>query len=340
MENSLPQAYEDSRQAIDNYLAYISRQEEQKGDVSNTLKSIAESVNASGTVAAMAAKESMQSHNTIFGMLKAMNNGQGLLTQMIVVLKRNGGSGSGDGSVLGGALGGVVESVAMVDDIDAILLALGAATLPKFALPAMALFGGLKGASDQDDQNRKQSSEQSHPNSLTNKALEASAEAEKLVNQAYYSLNPAPNPLMNGPGMLQKGVRFKDLPFVQTPGGAFAVVAAFNEANNYLEATGQRAPRTNLYEGFDAEYNDTPDISNLMKYDIIHGIIKQQPQSVQVVAQPASTSVAPKQTINFNIQNDFNGNWQERRGLEDIGEYLARQVKDRLNSGAPLFSGN
>lgn len=344
MEVSLNQAFEDSQMAVDNYFAYILRQnDEQKGQANNlshSLDAVINGVNAMGTVAAMAAKESMQSHNTIFGMLKAMNNGQGLLTQMIVEVKRNGGSGSADGSVLGEALGGGAESAAMVGAINQILAALGMATLPEFVLPAMALLGGLKGASDQDDQNTKQSSEQTHPNSLTNKALEASAEAEKFINQAYYSLNPAPNPLMNGPGMLLKGMKFEDLPFVQTPGDAFAVVSAINEANNYLEATGQRAPRTNLYAGFDAEYNDTPDISNLMKYDIIHGIIEQQPQSVQVVAQPASTSVAPEQTINFNIQNDFNGNWQDRRGLDDIGKYLARQVKDRLNSGAPLFSGN
>ena len=218
---------------------------------------------------------------------------------------------------------------------------MGMAALPEFVLPAMALLGGLKGASDQDDQNRKQSSEQSHPNSLTNKALEASAEAQRFINQAYYSLNPAPNPLMNGPGMLQKGVKFKDLPFVRTPGNAFAVVAAFNEANNYREATGQISPRPqNLHEDFGEDYNNFSEYGNVMEYYLGHDISNLQPQSVQVVTQPASTSVAPDQTINFNIKNDFNGNWQDRRGLEDIGEYLAQQVKNRLNSGAPLFSGN
>lgn len=322
MENSLPQAYEDSRQAVNDYLAYISRRvdgQQEKEDY--LLNSVMENIDGVGTVAAMAAKEAMVSHNSIFQMLHLINEAQGALIDLFIDQRvSGGGSGTADGLSTASSL------ITIAGNIN---------PYAKAALIIAGLFGSKLDGSEEVKQG-----ELTHPNSLTNKALEASAEAEKLINQAYYSLNPAPNPLMNGPGMVQKGIKFEDLPFVQTPGDAFAVVSAINEANNYLEATRQRASRSNLYEGFDAEYNDTPDISNLMKYDIIHGIIKQQPQSVQVVAQPASTSVAPEQTINFNIQNDFNGNWQDRRGLDDIGEYLARQVKDRLNSGAPLFSGN
>ena len=287
MEVSLNQTFEDSQMAADNYLAYISRQnDEQKGQVnnlSNLLDSVIEGVNAMGTVAAMAAKESMVSHNTIFGMLKAMNTQQGLTAQMITELRQNGGVGGGSG-------GGMLEGAGMAGGLSAVAgPVLGIATENPLMLIPLAI-GALLGGVKESDQETARRREQTHPNSLTNKALEASAEAEKLVNQAYYSLNPAPNPLMNGPGMVQDGVDFKDIPFVHTAKEAYAIVMAINEADRYLEATGQRTP---LYAGLDMEYYDTPDSSNFF----VNGIIEQQPQSVQVVTQPASTSVAPEQTI-------------------------------------------
>lgn len=163
----------------------------------------------------------------------------------------------------------------------------------------------------------------------------------KRSGRPFHRGEPSPGVPQCGPGMLESGVKFKDLPFIKTTGDAFAVVSAINEADNYREATGQISPRPqNLHEDFSEDYNNFSEFGNVMQYYLGHDISNLQPQSVQVFAQPASTSVAPEQTINFNIQNDFNGNWQDRRGFEDIGEYLARQVKNRLNSGAPLFSGN
>ncbi|MEA5135292.1 MAG: hypothetical protein VB035_04045 [Candidatus Fimivivens sp.] len=335
MELSLEQSFEDSRKATEDYMTYIARKgEEQQEDINGitySLYTVTDEVRQSGIVSVMAAKESMQSHNSTFKILTAMTKAQSALTQLVTDLRLNGnvGGGGGTGSILGSMVEGAITAATT-----AIAVTNGGA-LP-FTVPiaaAGAAIGGIVEVFDGANQKYAEEREQASPNSLTNKALEASAEAERFTNLAYYSLNPAPNPLMNGPGMVQDGVDFKDIPFVHTAKEAYAIVMAINEADRYLEATGQRTP---LYAGLDMENYDTPDSSNFF----VNGIIEQQPQSVQVVTQPASTSVAPEQTINFNIQNDFNGNWQDRRGLEDIGEYLARQVKDRLNSGAPLFSGN
>lgn len=346
MEVSLNQAFQDSQMAVDNYFAYISRQndeqKEQVNDLSHSLNSVIEGINTTGAVAAMAAKESMQSHNTIFGMLKAMNTEQGLLTQMLVEIKRNGGSESAGGSVLGEALGGGVESVAMVGAMNEILTALGMTTLPEFVLPAMVLLGGLKGATDQDDQNLKNLGEQTHPNSLTNKALEASAEAERFINGTYYSINPAPNPLMNGPGMLLGGLSRRDLPAAKTFGEAMAVVAAINEANDYLEATGQIPTRPqHLHEDFSMTYNNiTPYGGVIEEFYKRGGVDGMQPQSVQTITEYELIKNMPEQTINFNIANDFKGNSQERRDIIELSESLARQIMDKLNSGAMLYSNN
>lgn len=67
MEYNLSQTFEDSRKAVDDYLKYIlcqSSEQREKADYS--LNSLMDSVNAVGTVAAMAAKESMVSHNSTF----------------------------------------------------------------------------------------------------------------------------------------------------------------------------------------------------------------------------------------------------------------------------------
>lgn len=331
MEDNLSQTFEDSRQAVNDYLAYISRRDDrQQEKEDNLLNLVMENVDGVGTVAAMAAQESIVSHSTIFGMIKAMNTQQGLTAQMITELRQNGGVGGGGGGMLAGAgtmgtLGSIVGPLLEIEAANPIML-----------IPLA--IGALIGAAEKSDQKAFRQTELAHPNSPTNKALDASAEAEKLINQIYYSLNPAPNPLTNGPGIVQSGVRRADLPFVQTPGEAFSVVAAINEANDYLEATGQIAPRSHaLSELFSANYNDTEGIP---QYNSELSIAAMQPQLVQVVTQPAANSSASEQTINFNIQNDFKGNWQDRRGLEDVGEYLAQQIKDRLNAGAPLRSYN
>lgn len=366
MEVSLNQAFGDSQMAVDNYFSYISRQnneqKEQVNDLSHSLNLVMEGVNVTGTVAAMAAKESMQSHNTIFGMLKMMNAGQGLLTQIIVDIKRNGGS--TNGSVLGEALGGVVESVGIVDAIEAILLALGAGSLPEFVLPAMALLGGLKGATDQDDQNSKNLGEQTHPNSLTNKALEASAEAERFINGAYYSVNPAPNPLMNGPGMLLDGWNKKNFPAAKTFGEAMTVVAAINEANDYLEATGQIPVRPRIRDDF----NPNDEHGNLMRYyniepdEMAHDLLwtespsKPDLSGQAITLQPQSavdnTSYDnSKREINVYMTADVSGPLSHIMGdvlgspmastwLHTLGRALAEQINDKLNSGGTLYSNN
>lgn len=361
MEVSLNQAFEDSQMAIDNYFAYISRQndeqKEQINELSHPLDSIIEGIDAVGTVAAMAAKESMQSHNTIFGMLKAMNTEQGLLIQMIVEIKRNGGSGSADGNVLGEALGGGLESVAMVGAIDQILTALGMATLPEFVLPAMVLLGGLKGASDQENQNAQKLGEQTHPNSLTNKALEASAEAERFINGAYYSVNPAPNPFMNGPGMLLDGWSRKNFPVAKTFGEAMTVVAAINEANDYLEATGQIPTRPRIWDDYspndeygnlmrhngvepdEMTYGLNTEYDHFMRYNSQAAIAAMPPQAAQVVVQTAP-SEAPEQTINIHMNNEIKGAIYDSRAFKDLSDYLVERLREQFNRRGVRYSDN
>lgn len=357
MQVSLNQSFEDSRTAVDNYFAYISRQndarKEQSNDLSHSLDSVVEGVNAVGTVAAMAAKESMQSHNTIFGMLKMMNAEQRLLTKMIVEIKRNGGGGSADGSVLGEALGGMVESVAITSAIENILLNLGITGMPQFALPAMAALGMLKGASDQDDKNKKQSHEHTHPNSLTNKALAASAEAERFINGAYHSLslNPAPNPLMNGPAIFKDGIRKEDLPFTETFGDTMTVVAAVYEANALLEEAGHISSRPRIRDDYSPndEYSNLmrhngiePDAmtyglnteyDHLMRYNSETAIAALSPQPAQVIVQaPPPSAEPPNQTVTVHMNNNINGSFFDSRGFQDISDYLVKRIKEQLSS--------
>lgn len=341
MEKSLVQSFEDSRKATENYMAYIMRfGEEQREEINGatySLTSIIEEVRKSGTVTVMAANESMQSHNSTFKILAAITKAQGTLVQLVKELRLNGGDGAGGktGGILGSMVNGAITAATTAITVT------GGTALP-LAGPIAAIgaaIGGIVEIFEEANQKYKKEYEEASPNSLTNKALDAGIAAEKVANQTYYSLNPAPNPLMNGPGMVQSGVKFKDFPFAQTPGDAFSVVAAINEANDYLEATGQIAPRSReLGERFSTNYNDTEGIPT--QYYSEAEIAAMQPQSVQIITQQAGAAAcaAPEQTINFNIQNDFKGNWQERRTLDDIGEYLARQVRDRLNSGAPLHS--
>lgn len=331
MEESLSQVFENSRKASGDYLEYLTQQENEKSSKqsSNDLDAIIERINATGTVSAMAAKESMVSHNSIFQMLHVINKVQGALLDLVIDLRLNGSSG---GESEGGAINGAITAGELA----------AGAKMSNPWIAAAAIVGAIIGDIPQQDAEDKNQAELDHPNSLTNKALKAQQDANRLIGTIDYSLNPAPNPLMNGPGAVQTGAIYKDLPFTQTPGEAFSVVAAINEANDYLESTGQIAPRANMYEGFDVDYNDTPDISNLMKYNFINGITDQKPQSVvQIVTQqPAAESAAPQQTVNLNLQNDFKGNWQDRRQLDDVGEALARQIMDRLNSGGMLYSNN
>lgn len=52
------------------------------------------------------------------------------------------------------------------------------------------------------------------------------------------------------------------------------------------------------------------------------------------------TDNSKDQSVALNVTNNFKGVMQDRRSLNDIGEYLARQIMDDLNSGKQLYSGN
>lgn len=46
------------------------------------------------------------------------------------------------------------------------------------------------------------------------------------------------------------------------------------------------------------------------------------------------------EAVTLNVTNNFKGVTQDRRSLNDIASYLARQITDDLNAGRPLYSRN
>ncbi len=345
MEN-LSQIFEDSRQTAENYLAYLTRRGEQAGNASPySLNSVVENVDMAGMVAAMAAKESMASHNSIFQMLHAINEAQGALMDLVIDLRLNAGIGGGGGGVVNGAAtaGGIASMFTQ--------------SRPEIAA-AMAAGGLISGGSNGSGEIKQ--AELNQPNSLTNKAIRAKEDARKLVSTINYSINPAPIPLTNGPAPFMYGHIYDILPFIGTLSQAVPYMDGVREG--YQAAAEARPVHEEMkkkWEAIDAaktrgdEFNQmareriakraanaaVPNPSTGADEYLQTHLAAMQPHAVQIVTQQsAARGAAPEQTINFNIANDFKGNWQDRRQLNDIGEYLAQQVKERLNSGAPLRS--
>ena len=69
----------------------------------------------------------------------------------------------------------------------------------------------------------------------------------------------------------------------------------------------------------------------------------QQVQLADTQAQIAQywqtqTDSSQNQAVSLNVTNNFKGVTQDRRLLNDIGEYLAQQIRDDLNAGRTLCS--
>lgn len=312
-ENGYLDKFEESRLVSENYFRYILRQNdeqrEQSDGMSRSLDSVVEEVRASGLVSAIAAQESLQSHNKTFVILAAISRAQDYLTQLVADIKQNGGiGGGGDGSIssiLGASIGGAATGGALAALVGPMLGI--AVSNPVLLIPTILAAVVAGGAAYIKNKKAQAAKEDSKP--FLNNALSSSSSAREIAEEIAFEQN---NPRSTNEA-------------ASTFAGAIAMQATSPSASSSV--TKVPNPSTGA--------DESTQIYNMQTH-----VAAMQPQSVQVVTQPASTSVAPEQTINFNIQNDFNGNWQDRRGLEDIGEYLARQVKDRLNSGAPLFSGN
>lgn len=313
-ENGYLKKFEESRLVSENYLEYIleqnDQQREQSNGMSRSLDSVVEEVRASGVVSAIAAQESLQSHNKTFVILATMSRAQDYLTQLVADIKQNGGVGNEDG--IANFIGSIVEGMGAMalahPLITAALAAVGIA-FPEFTLPVALAIGAVVGGASFIAKNISNTEKKRMSTSVMNSALSANSSAREIAEEIAFEQN---NPRSTNEA-------------ASTFAGAIAMQATSPSASSSV--TRVPNPSTGVDE-------------STQIYNVQTHVAAMQPQSVQVVTQPASPSVAPEQTINFNIQNDFNGNWQDRRGLEDIGEYLARQVKDRLNSGAPLFSGN
>ena len=314
-ENGYLDKFEESRLVSENYFRYILRQndtqQEQSGDMARSLDTVVEEVRAAGVVSALAAQEALQSHNKTFVILAAMTRAQDYLTQLVADIKQNGGVGDDDG--IGGFIDSIFEGAGYAALVHALVngisVAATGAKLGPWALPVALTIGAVVGAATFISDSIANAKEKQTSTSVMNSALSANNSAREIAEEIAFEQN---NPRSTNEA-------------ASTFAGAIAMQATSPSASSSV--TKVPNPSTGA--------DESTQIYNMQTH-----VAAMQPQSVQVVAQPASTSVAPEQTINFNIQNDFNGNWQDRRGLEDIGEYLARQVKDRLNSGAPLFSGN
>lgn len=270
---------------------------------------------------------------------------------LVIDLRLNGGTGGG----------GVSDSVSRASSL--VTLVNSSNPWIKTAAAVIGMFGSKLDGSEELKQ-----AELTQPNSLTNKALKVQQDANVLVGTINYSLNPAPNPAVNGPAPLMFGDLYSILPFIGTAADAALLIDPLKEgyqvaaeakaeftpmailrrkAEEVAKMIGSEVSQTGkeLKDAYEARMQvpnpSTGADESTQIYNVQTHIAAMQPQSVQIVTQqPAVNSAAPEQTINFNIQNDFNGNWQDRRGLEDIGEYLAQQVKDKLNSGARLYSNN
>lgn len=72
---------------------------------------------------------------------------------------------------------------------------------------------------------------------------------------------------------------------------------------------------------------------------------QQQTQLADIQAQTAQfwqtySESTQNQPITLNVTNNFKGVTQDRKSLNEISDYMARQIRDDLNAGRPLYSRN
>ncbi|XYW67871.1 hypothetical protein ACS3UN_10790 [Oscillospiraceae bacterium LTW-04] len=75
----------------------------------------------------------------------------------------------------------------------------------------------------------------------------------------------------------------------------------------------------------------------------LDGWQQQQLQLADIQAQTAQywhmqSGNSKNEAITLNVTNNFKGVTQDRRSLDEISDYLARQIRDDLNAGRPLYS--
>ncbi len=72
---------------------------------------------------------------------------------------------------------------------------------------------------------------------------------------------------------------------------------------------------------------------------------QQQTQLADIQAQTTQfwqtySESTQNQPITLNVTNNFKGVTQDRKSLNEISDYMARQIRDDLNAGRPLYSHN
>ena len=72
---------------------------------------------------------------------------------------------------------------------------------------------------------------------------------------------------------------------------------------------------------------------------------QQQAQLADIQAQTTQfwqtySESTQNQPITLNVTNNFKGVTQDRKSLNEISDYMARQIRNDLNAGRPLYSHN
>ena len=304
-ESKYLEKFEESRLVSENYFSYISRQRDaQKEEVdglSKSLDSVVQEVRAAGVVSTLAAQEALKSHNKTFTILAAIARAQDYLAQLVTDIREGGGVGNGG---IGGFLEDVITgmgTMAMAHPLIAGILSVVLPAAPQFTLPAAITIGAVLGGTKFIVNSLSKAKEKRMSKSTQNNAQSASALAREIAEETAVERNN-PRSSSNAPYTFSGAVALQTLepPTVVVPN-----------------------PSTGV--------DETTEIYNMQTH-----VSAMQPQSVQVAAQFPVTDNTPNQTITLNVHNEFRGIPQDRRMLDNIGEYLAGQIHDKLNSGAPL----
>lgn len=353
INNPTNKQVEASRKVTEDYLAYLERHGEERREewngVALSLNSVVREVRKSGAVSALAARDALETHNSTVTLLTAMAKAQSRMVELMADIKINGSAGSGDSDRTQNAMMGTQAGWTIGSKLP----------LPIWGRLAVAVGGTMLGGSMQTDAEFTKWYEEKRPYSVTNKALEASREAEKLAAKLSGIAYEEPS---NDPPLTDWFMTHDSLPpyYLPTDAPTVASAAALLDEINTARAAAKIKKGRGSNNSVIVEYDNSSEYNNLMRHngvepnEMTYGLnteydhfmrynsqaaIAAMPQSVQVVTQSAPAA-APEQTININMHNDFKMPMTDPRELSNIGDYLAQQIKEQLSSRGTLYSNN
>lgn len=345
-----------SRKATEDYLAYIVRQgEERKAEwngITLSLDSVMEEVRRSGTVTALAAHDALEAHNSTLMLLTSMTKAQGKLAALVADIKISGGGGRG-----GSRASNIVDGAMMGWEA-------GKEPKTKAALAAIGAVVGSLSLSQTDAEFTKWYEEQ-RPYSVTNQALDAIRESERLA--AELSGTPYEEP-SNDPPFTEWFMSNDGLPpNLPIPTTSREAATLLEEINASRSAAAAKKGKTENYSAA-VEYDNSSEYNNLMRhYGVEPDETTYSPQRTEaasgvdlsrqaVTLQPQSTVNNAsydnsKREINVYVTADVSGPLSHIMGdvlgspiastwLDTLGRALAEQINDKLNSSGTLYSNN